>query len=211
MINSAIRKQNTNVNHEDSLTSTIFELLLLLPERDFGAIVNSSIRCSGKLPSEIGKLDSYVFWPNWPPDGTTNGYYVQPDLFLSFSNIDIIIEAKKQEGKQSSDQWKNEIIAYKNKYGPNNKDVVLIALDGNGSLKKETIQNISIYKTSWEMLCESFSSYEGIEKTPENERLKKLISDGFLVFGFRSLQPLKACPEYYMTDESLASAYILFS
>ena len=136
---------------EDKITSSIFDSLLHLPDEMIWKIIKRSCYDYSVLPEAAGMLQNYEFWPRWDRENTENQNYVEPDLFLDFENISIIIEAKREYNKQRKEQLKKEIISYYNKY---NKRVILFAIDGieNENNEKINISNdiiVEIVKTRW--------------------------------------------------------------
>jgi hypothetical protein len=102
---------------EDTLTSTIFERLLYLPDETLIAIIfdpSAWTRPSTKPPKEIKE---YEFWPRWEPAKVTpvaeldtpnpsempddslamteDQKFIQPDLVVQFDDRVLIIEAKR--------------------------------------------------------------------------------------------------------------------
>ncbi len=148
MIYSSLYNKNTN---EDPKTSTIFEHLLLLPDNIVWDILLKSSRTYNKeLPNEIGFLESFEFWPKWNSENTSNSNYVEPDLFIRFNKLDIIVEAKVSDlGGQNEEEWKREIQAYKNEFAEDKKNVVLYAIGGNSDFKSEIIDSCKILKSNW--------------------------------------------------------------
>ena len=143
---------------EDLKTSSILGSLLLLPDDLLWELLVKSC-CGGteKLPDVAGVLDSFEFWPRWNADNTTNLKYVEPDLFLRFSNFDVIVEVKQFDGNgQYYEQWENEICSYFNEYG-SVKDVYFIALGGNGNKKPSIVRSVPVYRCSWLSLLASVS------------------------------------------------------
>lgn len=167
MFNSFIRNKvstdlRTKLITEDTKTSSVFETLFLLPDEKIFQILKGSIKDS-KEAEEIFKdvnVNSmeYEFWPRWKTAGECqNDRFVEPDVFISFDKIDIIIEAKIDDGnEQNSDQWKNEIKSYNNEY-KDKKKVILIAINGNKNIEPEKIDEVYIFKSSWNDIYESFS------------------------------------------------------
>lgn len=119
------------INHcEDSLTAAVLTHLLQLPAEIFWKILYNACptNCLPKNPGEPVSID---FWPNWNPDKTKNNTYVEPDVFVRFTDWDLIIEAKRWDRPmQDPNQWKNEVIAYANEYGSEKVHVSMIALGG---------------------------------------------------------------------------------
>jgi hypothetical protein len=95
---------------EDTLTSSVFDNLLLLPDNLFWNVIKKSCY-QNKLPDSINSVESYEFWPHWDPENTNKTNYVEPDMFIRFDNFDLIIEAKRWDNNQQYiTQWKNEFI-----------------------------------------------------------------------------------------------------
>ena len=121
---------------EDEKTSIIIGTLLHLPTTlmlkiIFDAVEDKPLVLKDETCERLQKLPE--FWPHWSAVGTTNGSFVEPDVFMRFGSFDLIIEAKRNDDKTSqySDQLNNELIAYGNEYEKGNKEVYLIALGGN--------------------------------------------------------------------------------
>ena len=93
---------------EDTLTSTVFDYLLMLPNDLFWNIIKKSC-FQNNLPETINSIESYEYWPHWDSENTTNKIFIEPDLFIRFDNFDLIIEAKRRDDSQQYlEQWKNE-------------------------------------------------------------------------------------------------------
>lgn len=161
MIYSYLIKHNVKPHQEDPKTSTIFGTLLAFPDDIVWEIIYNAIAESERtgLLKEVGKLSSYEFWPQWDSSGTTNDKYVEPDLFLRFEKLDVIIEAKRSDNSgQYPKEWERELRAYHNKYNENRKPI-LIAVGGNKTAKTEDIltkgDKHKVYKCSWLSLLSS--------------------------------------------------------
>lgn len=138
---SALEKKITVNFNEDTLTSSVFDYLLLLPNEILLKILYKSLY-ENTLPIFIGEVEYYEFWPKWNPENTSNSKYVEPDIFMRFQTIDVIIEAKRREiGQQYRKQWENELYAYYNEFGEENKTVYLFAI---GGVDYEDVDNITI-------------------------------------------------------------------
>ena len=175
MIYSARYKNNTDVSKEDPRVSTIIGTLLYLPDYMIWTILRNSCFNGDSLPVYAGVLELYQFWPRWNAENTDNTNNVSPDVFLRFANFDVIIEAKRSDWMmQDSDQWQNELQAYKNEYAKENRSVYLIALGGNNSTaQNETIkingEDKTVYKCSWANIhCE-------ISKLQAEYNLKRIL------------------------------------
>jgi len=126
--------------NEDALTSTVFGTLQYLPSSVFCAVLKAAVDTNFPFTG-AGEIERVEFWPNWDPTDTTNSSFVEPDVFIRFSDdVDLIIEAKPTEEKlQLKGQWENQIQAYENVYGNEGKRLLYLAIVG---LNKRTIENI---------------------------------------------------------------------
>lgn len=181
---------------EDEKTSMIIGTLLHLPTTLMLEIISDALGRDSSVLSN--KTEEYLqkmpeFWPHWFTDRTSNGHYVEPDVFISFKSFDLIIEVKRNDDKTSqySDQLKKELIAYEDKYGKENKEVYLIALGGNvddiKSIDKKMRDKILI--CSWSNLLYSIEREKRIvqEVVQEYGAIYRTLSDckdAFDVFGY---------------------------
>lgn len=146
---------------EDSLTSTLFDNLKHLPSDLIWEILKNGLK-EGHLPPHSGELLSISFWDKWKPTDTTNTNFVEPDVFLRFENLDLIVEAKRYDSfQQKDDQINNEIIGYFNEYGSEEKALYFLQLgglqDGDSYLdkiKEEHKGKFKMCKTNWTTILE---------------------------------------------------------
>ena len=86
-----------HIHHcEDSLTGAVFSTLLHLPEEMFWEVLREAVK-SPRFPVPPVppvRLEEVQPWPAWDGEGTGNSRLVEPDLFLRFSGLDLIVEAK---------------------------------------------------------------------------------------------------------------------
>ncbi len=162
MLYSKYYHKDTN---EDPLTSSVFENLMLLPDDIFWHILRASCYSNIGMPETVGRLTKFEFWPHWNAKGTTNNAYVEPDVFLRFELVDVIIEAKYYDhGGQYVDQWKNEIKSYYNEYTDDKKKLLFIAVGGNTKMNTESIEvnknKIDIFKTTWLSMLTNIDKYK---------------------------------------------------
>jgi hypothetical protein len=124
------------------------------------------------LPRHCGELQSYEFWPKWGSEGTDNSRFVEPDVFLRFSEFDMIIEAKRWEvSMQSSTQWNNQIIAYRNEYQEDAKPLFYIAIGGIHSQSRQFLEinelRYTIAMCQWYRVLRAIKQMERqIERNP---------------------------------------------
>ena len=149
------------------------------------------------MPIDNGLLTHVEFWPHWPADNTDNDNYVEPDVILHCAYRNIIIEAKYSDFKgQYREQWKKEIIAYRNL--GDKKQICFIALGGNENYDEENIEGVIIFKCSWTSLLMAALSvkkqYEKIsvqdEHISQSLRILKYIEQSFEAHGIYSLSVL---------------------
>jgi len=193
MIHSLKHKNNLDFTNEDPITSTIIGTLLHLPDPLLWEILREACYANSILPKDPGALRSYEFWPKWDPTGTQNINYVEPDVFLQFSEANLIMEAKRSDdGGQYLEQWERELIAYENQQEPPDTPVFLLSVGGNGSnTENETIEinghKRMIVKCSWvnlyKVLREELENSVG-----SNRRVLDSLLIAFDQFGIRSYQ-----------------------
>ena len=141
---------------EDSLTSSVFDSLKHLPTEIFYSILKNALY-QDKLPKFSGELVSIIFWDKWDAKDTSNSNFVEPDLLLEFEDFDIIIEAKRYDDfQQSQNQMNNEVKAYYNVFD-GAKELYFVQLGGLHSKDNEDDfclgeKKIKIVKTDWTRL-----------------------------------------------------------
>jgi hypothetical protein len=173
--------------NEDSLTASVFQLLSYLPDEVLWRVIRQTLK-NENLPETVGKLETIEFWAKWNAEGTTNINFVEPDVFLAFGNLNIIVEAKRYDAKQQSYwQWKNELIAYENEYSDNEKTVILWALGGIHQLKTEEVstkkETYKVVKSTWTMLLSTIKSE--LQKDDNQARhSQQLLNDLIEAFAF---------------------------
>jgi hypothetical protein len=144
---------------EDKQTASIFSTLLHLPDQLFWDILKDSCY-NNILPQNIGIIEDFEFWPHWPPDEKHTNF-VEPDLFIRFTDLDVIFESKRYDkNQQDSEQWNSEYNSYLKKYG-NNKKVALIAVGGlNDSDLSPQLGEIIIQKCRWRSILDTLYQYK---------------------------------------------------
>ena len=186
--------------NEDSLTSFIFEKLNYLPRETFKYIFLNSIKDATFLKDiDFNDIEEIEYWPRWYKDKDKRNY-VEPDVFIRHKKYDFIIEAKRWDtNQQSKNQWKNEIIAYFNEYGEEDKkELIFIALGGireneTGEITIEKKNPIKIYKCKWQFILQTIqeikAKLENSEEVLSSARsLDNILSDmikAFEIYDYR--------------------------
>ena len=191
MIHSTYHNKDT---YEDPKTSSVFETMLMLPDELFWGVLRAACFDNDNLPLVSGQIEAYEFWPHWDPTGTTNTSLVEPDVFIRFQSFDVIIEAKYNDHSgQYSQQWENEIIAYRNEYGKD-KPVYFLAVGGNAEKATESVslgKDVVVNKCTWLSLLIQITKlrddYEALPLISNNQsaviRLLNLIELAFNIHG----------------------------
>jgi hypothetical protein len=178
---------STSNKIEDKQTATIFSNLLHLPDKTFWDIIRKAC-FNNNLPENIGTIEDYEFWPHWKPapEDTVHSNYVEPDIFIRFTQFDIIFEAKKLDrNQQETNQWINEYTAYLHRFG-NTKRVILIAIGGlfSGNLSAEKYNNLLIQKCRWRSILDVLYSQLNIQKMEGHKRIIKDCIEYLEYFNF---------------------------
>lgn len=150
-------------NCEDSLTATVFDGLKYLPAEMFWQILKASLY-KDKLPEECGEIEMVSFWDKWSAKGendVSNINFVEPDVFIRFKEIDVIIEAKRYNEKQQTEQqMMNEINAYHNNFSKEDKALYFVQCGGLHNKNDERNylcqdSEIPICKTDWTRILDT--------------------------------------------------------
>ena len=199
MIHSLLHKHDLDISHEDTITSTIIGTLLHLPDQLLWKILREACHTGSVLPKNPGELRAYEFWPKWDAYGTLNTNYVEPDVFLRFSEVDLIIEAERSDdGGQYREEWERELVGYENQFVSSKIPVVLISIGGNGSnTTSETLRinrhGRTVVKCSWVGLYEALAA-EQEKLSGSNRRVVESLMISCDQLGIRSYQWLDARP-----------------
>ncbi len=116
-------------SNEDFLTASVFARLSYLPSSVFWQILYGAVISEKKLPNHVGELKNIQFWPRW---NLTKRKQKEPDIFIEFEKVNLIIEAKLPFNPQYAEQWAEEFWAYQCDAAEEyeGKDVYLLAIDG---------------------------------------------------------------------------------
>ena len=149
---------------EDSLTSSVFEVLVHLPTELIWKLLSQA--CFNSEILNCGKLQSFEFWPRWSAEGTSNKRDVEPDLFLRFEFADVIIEAKRYDEKQQdSNQWYKEFRAYLNEYEEDEKLVFMLAV---GGIRNKEVETLNLTYNDQDKTCEVYKIHMQKPQRPNN-------------------------------------------
>ena len=193
MIYGLVEKKNFSPESEDFITSTVFGLLLTLPDDILILILkNLSIFHPLTKIESCQKLLAYSFWPSWDASGTSNQNRVEPDVYLHLDAMDIIIEVKKGDlGGQWLGQWKNELKAFFNIQGHSSRPVALFTLGGNLKGPEDNYislddHTVPVIKLSWirfrKVIDDVLSGYG-------DGNIKRINEEIDLAFDYFGIQP----------------------
>ena len=171
---------------EDSLTSSIFERLFYLPENLLWKILRDSINQTDVFNPEDQQLSEFEFWPHWDAAETNNRYFVEPDVFISTQDFDLIIEAKRKGAGQYVEQWESEIKSYRKVYSTYKK-VFLLALEGNWNHSVQIVEGVPILKCEWQSMLDSIDTLLFNKSYQIEDCQKRILLDivsAFEVHGF---------------------------
>ncbi|MCL2520074.1 MAG: hypothetical protein FWE37_03580 [Spirochaetaceae bacterium] len=176
---------------EDSLTSSVFDGLLLLPDEVFWRLLK---KACPTLPDEAAVLEDYSFWPKYATDEIEeipNEHFVEPDLVLNFESFDLIIEAKRWDGAgQNPEQWQNQLLAHRFHLEDDEKELYLLAIGGvdKNEIVKLDIDNeddepYTIFKYHWKSLLEAIHHELANTEETHNQKLFNYIIRAFALHG----------------------------
>ena len=199
---------------EDSLTSSVFERLALLSDENLWWVLRNACDkqalAAKPLPDNVGKLEKFEFWPSWKPDPQLerNSSRVEPDVFLRFKDLDIIVEAKRHDFTQPQkiEQWQNELGAWCQEF-KGARPVLLLAIGGNttvGTCEVELEhlpQQFRVERLHWEMLRDSV--FELSSRFSNDTQLAHLFDQLDIVFEFFGVRSLKMRWLCYLSSMSV--------
>jgi hypothetical protein len=140
--------------NEDSLTATVFGRLAYLPASIWWQVFKKAAHSFSVLPDDVGELEDIQFWPWWKvrPEAVTHfgQSHVQPDVYLRFSQLSVLVEAKRYDGAemQYGKQLAAEYVAWSGS-DENDRDApcIVLAIGGHktvdGRLYHEMQKNLS--------------------------------------------------------------------
>jgi len=204
------KKQRLDNPKEDTQTSSIIGDLLHLPSDLFWVLLRNSCTDKVFLPVVCGEILDFEFWPHWDATGTVNTTIVEPDVFISFEEFDLIIEAKKyDESGQYENQWRNEIGSYYNNFPSQDKKLIVVAIGGSKDMQKKDLTinrllsdnkskicSVPIFKCNWlSILIEVTRVLDEIQTIKYKDSIrsshKRILQDVIRSFNIHSLYFLK--------------------
>jgi len=198
---------------EDFLTAAVFSRLSYLTDDQFFRILEEA--CDLDCGS-VGQLAEIHFWPSWSKENEEDvgKSRIEPDVYLKFENLNIIIEAK-YGSEQVTRQVKNEITAffdYHFEFDTSDK-VIFIAVGGDSSSIPGQVEIPSIdrevkcFTCGWADLLEALYLEKDIPATLFDD-----LTEIFKWFGYQrrtwlkslAAEDLKSVIEFEVSLESLS-------
>lgn len=189
---------------EDTLTATVFERLLYLPDEVVAAVL---LEPFGERP-EGAKVRSFQFWPRWERADVPG--YKEPDVVIEWGPPDVVlvVEAKRYDFAEQQDpaQLAAEWEAARERFPE--RPVWLLAVGGIPDTREATIRDIEqrikkeFATTSdssghfqfrglmWFQLYERLEEALGDEPEPHVGRLLDDIREGMLLHGVTIAKPV---------------------
>ena len=99
-IKEGISWRSAYKKYEDFLTASVLGRMAYLPDDSFWKIIKSS-SVNNELPQHLGFFDRIEFWPKWavPSWLSRKTQYIEPDAYISFEEVDMLVEAKRDDSK----------------------------------------------------------------------------------------------------------------
>lgn len=196
MIFSCYFKNNANPESEDCRTSTVLGTALCLPDKVLESLFKACLTSKDtRIDGDWGRLEDYKFWPSWDAEGTENKSRVEPDVWLRFTEIDVIVEVKRNDSEgQNHKQWKNEIKAFHNSFPEYSKLLLFIALGGNTGIDGCYLgEEVLLCQLTWLRFRQVVDNMLALESL-ECERVLRQIQMACDYYGFRSYSWLDSKP-----------------
>lgn len=210
---------------EDSFTSSVIGLMQYLPCETFWFLLREACSDNSNLPENAGNLEVLQFWTRWDATGIEGKQYVEPDVYIQFSNFDLIIEAKRgDDGGQYQTQWEQQIRAYCNER-EGDKELFYITLGGNSNKLNDKVNldfekedetkfiHTTINKCNWMGLLIEIHNLKdqlAIMTTPIPNKyaMIRILDDliaGFNYHGFFNIKWFRQMRSYPINKKSLST------
>ena len=168
-------------NIEDFFTAVVFSRITYLPiaeqARIFFLITND------KRFLSIKKLKKREFWPRWSAMENDEYMWKEPDLYLHFDVIDLVVEAKRDDNTPHNRNQLLEELSISEIYAKN--DFILLAVGGGTDLCHEKV----IYVT-WSKIFKIVQEM-GMEET---RWIYEDLIQAFYLHGFYPTQWMESLP-----------------
>lgn len=140
--------------YEDFLTAAVVGRLSYLPSDVLWGVIGAASAFPLSIPY-AGNLENITYWPLWNSPDEVEGERKEPDAFLAFEEVDVILEAKVDDGhRQSVSQWTDELLTFRKfrlDEGLREKPILLWALGGMG--ESPTGAEIEHFRTQLQKDC----------------------------------------------------------
>ena len=163
---------------EDFLTAGIFGRLAYLPPGALWKLLKATVisKHEQELPEQVGNLRDIQFWPSWflEDEQDNRRHRKEPDVFLRFEKLDLLVEAKRIGTQQEPQQWAEEQMAYAEEFPEEERpeNCYLLAIGGANIADRVSVvelenkanrnitggMNVRLLACSWERLYESLST-----------------------------------------------------
>lgn len=216
---------------EDFLTAAVFERLRYLPANLFWKVLSEAAIPIGSLPLNVGNLKESEFWPTWDiSQAISDRMRCIPDVLLSFEQIDIAVEAKRDDGKrtQVAEQLALEWLGYNEQF--EGKQMWLMMVSGLEEVTDDCVSTfrkeieealrkygrdgarVQLVGTSWQLIANALKRIESTDPIDANILIViKDILEAFQLYNVQSRQPTwleslgrESRPYFPICDESFA-------
>jgi hypothetical protein len=185
---SGMQSRAAFVGAEDLLTATVFERLGYLDDECFSSILQSLPGFARVAPAVFGRLEELSFWPSLKDD---SGRRVEPDVLVRFSNVTILVEAKRFDGvvQQNEAQLEKQRNAAERSLELSDRPFIQLALGGNASdssTSGHAVADDHVVRASWKDL--QIVCFSMVSASPCDTRVLADIQAGFELHGFHLLR-----------------------
>jgi hypothetical protein len=186
---------------EDTLTASVFGRFAYLPHTLLEKIWDEILKDGSGNTPKLGRFVEQKFWPNWnlPPEDT-RGKRCQPDMLVRFEYADIIVEAKRQDAQQYSEQWNKEFAGYEHDNNVEDlKDTVyLLAIGGYNGSDEGSPEGFRLVLRSWEQLwCDILTKFADEQ---DEQHVRTILDDIHVALELHNIYTSKIGFEDYIED-----------
>lgn len=195
---SGIKDRQAFHGGEDLLTASVFERLGYLGDDFLVGILQALPGFAAASPDLLGELEEITFWPSLQD---SNQRRVEPDVLIRFSNLTLLVEAKRHDGvcQHSSDQLDRQKDAAERTSDLGDRPLLQVAIGGHTSTRQSGLAS-DILCIDWRDLqhaCFSALTYgaSGCEK--------RIIADIILAFELHGFKFAKSIEPMTPSDQRL--------